>query len=288
MRKMRRTRFTDLIGCRLPLQLAVLGGVGTAELAMAVAKAGGLGMAPWQVELPASAEGVMGKGFLLPYVTSADMVAPAMRGERVAEFYWGEPSAEFVEAGHRAGALVSWQVGSPAEAKAAADAGCDIVVIQGIEAGGHVRGREPLDRLLPEVLAAVQVPVVAAGGVGSAERVKELIDAGADAVRVGTRFVATPECDAHPDYIEALVAATAADTVVTTHFDDGGGWPAPVRVLGASLKGSAAAGNRRTVPPTRGAEEPLAMPCYAGMSVDFVTEIKPAAAVVAELVSLLG
>src|SRR5437660_1278442 len=83
----------------------------------------------------------------------------------------------------------------------------------------------------------------AAGGIGTAERVAELIEAGADPVRVGTRFLATPECDAHADYQQALIDATEEDTVITSHFDGDGAWPAPVRVLAASLKKAAAAGN---------------------------------------------
>lgn len=283
------TRFTELVGCRLPLQLAALGGVGTSELAVAVAAAGGLGMAPWHVGLPAGADGALGRNFLLPFISEADEIRAAIGQVRVVEFFWGEPDPRLVEVGHAAGALVSWQVGSVAEAKRAAGAGCDLIVAQGIEAGGHVRGREPLDLLLRDVLAAVKdTPIVAAGGVGTAERVAELIDAGADAVRVGTRFLATPECDTHPLYVQALIAATAEDTVVTPHFDNNGGWPAPVRVLQQSLRNAAAVGNRSTAPPNRAAADPLAMACYAGVSVEAVTEVKPAAEVVAELTSLLG
>jgi len=283
----RATRFTELVGCELPLQLAVLGGVGTAELALAVAAAGGLGMAPWYVDLPPG-DKALGKGFLLPFASTPEEVAEHGRGVRVVEFFWGEPDPRLVEAGHAAGGVVSWQVGSLAEAKAAAAAGCDMIVVQGIEAGGHVRGREPLDRLLREVLAGVTVPVVAAGGIGTAERVAELIDAGADGVRVGTRFLATPECDTHPRYVQALIAASAEDTVVTAHFDNDGAWPGPVRVLQESLRKAVQAGNRSTAPPSGGAADPLAMPCYAGLSVDAVTELKPAASVVAELTSLLA
>ncbi|MBV8916101.1 MAG: hypothetical protein JOZ05_24070, partial [Acetobacteraceae bacterium] len=83
-------------------------------------------------------------------------------------------------------------------------------------------------------------------------------------------------------------SATSAETVVTEQFDDGGSWPAPARVLAPSLERSVAAGNRYTMPPNRAAEDPLAMACYAGTSVDFVTEMKPAAEVVAELVALLS
>ena len=86
------------------------------------------------------------------------------------------------------------------EANAAVDAGCDYVVAQGVEAGGHVRGTTPLAELLPPVRAAVDVPVVAAGGIGTAAEVRAALDQGADAVRVGTRFLAAVEADVHPDY----------------------------------------------------------------------------------------
>jgi NAD(P)H-dependent flavin oxidoreductase YrpB (nitropropane dioxygenase family) len=137
------------------------------------------------------------------------------------------------------------------------------------------------------MLAAVGVPVVAAGGIGTAEQVAALIATGADAVRVGTRFLACPECNAHPAYVEALLKATADDTVITGHFDDGGHWPAAVRVLGGAVAEARRAGNRSTMPPTREAEDPLAMACYAGMSVADLTQIQPAALVLRDLVSNL-
>jgi nitronate monooxygenase len=283
-----RTRFTDLVGCRLPFQLAVLGGVGTAELAIAVADAGGLGMVPRHVELPEPRSGALGKGFLIPYLPPTEQIVGDVAGLRVAEFFWGEPDRALVEAVRPTGAKVSWQVGSADEARAAEAAGCDLVVAQGIEAGGHVRGTGPLDELLEAVLEAVSVPVVAAGGIGSAERVAQLIAAGADAVRVGTRFLVCPECDVHPDYVTALLASGPADTVLTEHFDGNGTWPAPVRVLRRSLEGALRAGNRAAPPPTRAAESPLEMPCYAGLSVEHVRTVQPAAEVVRELTSLLA
>lgn len=282
-----KTRFTALIGCRLPLQLAVLGGVGTLDLAMAVERAGGLGMVPRLVSVPEPRSGAFGKGFLIPYLPPLEAVADDVRGLRVAEFFWGEPQEAIVVVAHSAGTLVSWQVGSVEEARKAEAAGCDLVVAQGVEAGGHVRGTQPLDLLLGDVLAAVSLPVVAAGGIGSAERVAQLIAAGADAVRVGTRFLACPECNTHPAYVQALIAAGADGTVLTDHFDGDGQWPAPVRVLRVSLEGAISQGNRSTSPPTPTAEDPLAMACYAGLSVGHVREIKPAGDVVRELTSLL-
>lgn len=281
------TRFTRLVGCRLPFQLAVLGGVGTTELAAAVCTGGGLGMVPYGVEPPAAELGPSGIGFLIPYLPPAEVVAEVAGTVRVVEFFAGDPDQSLVAAGHRAGALVSWQVGSAGEGRAAEAAGCDLVVAQGVEAGGHVRGQVPLGQLLPAMLAAVSVPVVAAGGIGTAQRAAALIAAGADAVRVGTRFLACPECNTHPAYVQALLAAAAGDTVITGDFDDGGHWPAAVRVLGSSLARARRAGNRSTMPPTREAEDPLATACYAGMSVADLTRIQPAAHVLRDLAGQL-
>jgi nitronate monooxygenase len=282
-----RTRFTELVGCSLPCQLAVLGGVGTEALARAVEAAGGLGMVPRRVTLGEPRDGALGKGFLIPYLPDVTDVVEDVRGLRVAEFFWGERDANLVDAAHSAGALVSWQIGSATEARAAEAAGCDLVVAQGVEAGGHVRGNQPLDDLLAEVLVAVSVPVVAAGGIGSAARVAELMAAEADAVRIGTRFLTCPECDTHADYVRALIAASAAATVITDHFDNDGGWPAPVRVLRSALEAAVVAGNRSTSPPTRAAEAPLTMACYAGLSVAHVRDVKAAAEVVRELTALV-
>jgi NAD(P)H-dependent flavin oxidoreductase YrpB (nitropropane dioxygenase family) len=227
-------------------------------------------------------------GFLIPYLPPLGEVVEDVRGLRVAEFFWGAPEASIVAAAHSSASLVSWQVGSAEEARAAEAAGCDLVVAQGVEAGGHVRGTQPLDELLVEVLRAVSVPVVAAGGIGSAERVAQLIAAGADAVRVGTRFLACPECNTHPAYVQALIDASDGDTVLTDHFDGDGQWPAPVRVLRLSLEGAISAGNRGTSPPSTTAEAPLTMACYAGLSVENVREVKPASEIVRELTSLLA
>jgi nitronate monooxygenase len=281
------TRFTRLVGCRLPFQLAVLGGVGTTGLAAAVSAGGGLGMVPYGVEPPLAGPGPCGVGFLIPYLPPLEVIAEAASTVRVVEFFQGDPDERLVAAGHSGGALVSWQVGSAGEGRAAEAAGCDLIVVQGVEAGGHVRGKAPLNELLPTVLAAVGVPVVAAGGIGTAERVAGLITAGADAVRVGTRFLACPECNTHPAYVEALLAAGASDTLITSDFDDGGHWPAAVRVLSGPAAQARRAGNRSTMPPTRQAENPLTMACYAGMSVAGLTQIQPAAQVLRDLTSHL-
>src|SRR5712692_9147355 len=165
--------------------------------------------------------------------------------------------------------------------------GCDYVVAQGTEAGGHVRGGQGLDEVLGQVLASVRIPVVAAGGIATAERAAALIRSGADAVRVGTRFVTSPESGAHPDYVRMLLAATADDTVLTEWFSDG--WAnAPHRVLRSSVASATRTGWKATVPPYRGVDrDPSDMAMYAGMGVGDVNRSQPAAEVVADLVRLL-
>ncbi len=307
---MLRTRFTDLVGCPIPLQQAGMGGAATPTLAAAVAEAGGLGMLA-AVMIPAptlaqlldglheQAAGAFGVNFLIPFLDHACVEVTAAKA-RVVEFFYGEPDASLVAAVHAGGALAAWQVGSREEATAAAAAGSDLVVVQGVEAGGHLRGRIGLLPLLTEVLEVVDVPVVAAGGIATGRAMAAALAAGAAAVRVGTRFVAALESGAHPRYVEALLAARAEDTVVTEAFS--AMWPnAPHRVLRSCIAaaeafpgemvGEVVMGEARlpiprfAVPtPTRettGAIE--AMPLYAGESVGAVRSVQPAAVIVREL-----
>lgn len=102
-----RTRFTELVGYRLPRQLAGMGGVGMAELAAAVAKAGGLGMVPSYVEPPQGA-GAVGVNFLLPWGADLEAIEEAGRTARVCEFFYAWPTRPPVDAAHAVGALASW------------------------------------------------------------------------------------------------------------------------------------------------------------------------------------
>lgn len=309
-RGMLATRFTTLLGCTVPLQLAGMGGIATVPLARAVADAGGLGMvggamvppavlAEMLDALAAGTRGSFGVNFLMPFL-DRDAVAVAATRARVVEFFYGEPDATLVGAVHAGGALACWQAGSVAEAVAAAHAGCDVVVAQGTEAGGHVRGTSGLLPLLGAVLDAVDVPVVAAGGIGTARAMAAALAAGADAVRVGTRFVAAVEADTHPDYAAALVGACAEDTVLTQRFSVM--WPdSPHRVLRSAVAAAEACpdeivgetellGERQPLPrfavppPTRETTGTIAaMALYAGESVGAVRGVLPAADIVREL-----
>lgn len=318
------TRFTELVGCTVPIQQAGMGLAAPPELAAAVSEAGGLGM------LGAARPGVTpttfadlldkvrrltNRAFGVNFIVSPlhlnggpgrkplnlELIEVAARTAKVVEFFYGQPSRELVDMAHKGGALVSWQVGSKDEAVLAAHAGCDFIIAQGVAAGGHVRGTVSTLALLGDVLDAVDVPVLAAGGIGTARAVAAVMAAGADGVRVGTRFVAAVEAGAHPTWVDALIGATAEDTVFTSQFS--GGWPdAPHRVLRSCLTAAEAfqgdtvganvtlTGDRADIArfgvtvadqTTTGAIE--AMPLWAGESVNGVKRIQSAAEIVLEL-----
>ena len=300
-------RFTDLVGCKWPLQQAGMSGSATSTLAAAVSNAGALGMIGigrqsfavierYLDEVATLTSAPVGCTCIAHFVQPDVEELVASRLSIVEFFYeWPDPSRV------PPGVICGWQVGSVDEAKAAIDAGCRYVIAQGTEAGGHVRGHIPLAELLAAVRSAVDVPVVAAGGIGTAQAVRAALDLGADAVRVGTRFVATTESYAHPAYIEALVAAESDDSVLTEAF--GVGWPnAPHRVLRSAIDAAGAApsdivgetaprdGKPMPVPrfgvstPTRDTTGDIAaMALYAGRSVGGVNRVMTAAEVVAEL-----
>jgi len=181
-----------------------------------------------------------------------------------------------------------------------------VIVAQGLEAGGRLRGTAPLLPLLERVLDAVagQVPVVAAGGIGTAQGVRRVLEAGATAARVGTRFIAARESGAHAAYVEAVIRAGAQDTVVTDRFS--AMWPpgpSPARVLRSCVAaaelldedyaGAIPAGDRMVPLPRFAAPAPgrqttgkiEAMAMYAGVSVAEVRRVEPARAIVSELTS---
>ena len=288
------TRFTQLFECAHPLQQAGIGGLASPDLAIAVARAGGVGMlsgvlgqAVLTAQLDAVPDGLaVGVNFLMPFLDRSAVETAAERC-RYVEFFWDEPDAALVARAHQGAALVGWQVGSADEARAAQDAGCDVVVAQGVEAGGHVWGTTGLLPLLDEVRTVVDVPLIAAGGIGTGRAMAAALTAGADAVRVGTRFVAATESPAHPDYVDALIHATAADTELTTAF--GADWPdAPHRVLRACIDAGTARGDAQRWssewPTTAHTGEVMARALYAGQSVGAVRSRQAAADIVAELV----
>lgn len=305
------TAFTELLGCRVPLQLAAMGsGVTTPELVTAVSRAGGFGMLqrggtrPLAERLDAIEQaeaGPFGVNFV-PALGQGDPgeIELAASRARLVEFFYSDPDPRLIDLVHEGGALAGWQIGSLEEAERAVDAGCDLVVAQGVEAGGHVRGTISLLPLLSGVFDVVDVPVVAAGGIATDRAMAGALAAGAAAVRVGTRFLATTESGAHPDYVAALLAAGPEDTVLTTAFSIG--WPdAPHRVLASAIAAAegfdgdvvgtlTVDGEPQPVPrfaartPSREVVGTVAaMALYAGQGVGQIREVTSAARVVDEL-----
>jgi NAD(P)H-dependent flavin oxidoreductase YrpB (nitropropane dioxygenase family) len=302
----------ELLRCELPIQLAPMGSVAaTPSLPLAVAAAGGHGMYPALGLPPATIAPVVdaleertaafGLNFIVPLM-DRDSLELAVERAPYIDFFLADPDPALVEVAHAGGAVCGWQVESDAEARAAEAAGCDVLIAKAWESGGRKRIEGPtLLPLLDAVLEAVSLPVIAAGGIASARGVAAALAAGADGVRVGTRFIASAESDAHPAWVQAVIDAAAADAVVSHLFNVGLPEPGPHRVLRSSIEAAEAfAGDEVGVvrlagaeihvprfgaqPPTRestGAVE--AMPFYAGQSAGAVTTIQPAAAIMADL-----
>jgi len=306
---------------RVPVMQAPIGPAATPALAAAVSEAGGIGSlgASWtepdalrsQIrEVRRLTAGPLCVNLVLAFEQEERLEIALAEGVELISFSWGMDVA-LVARAHAGGAAVIAQAGSADDARAAVEAGCDAVVAQGIEAGGHVQGDVGVLALVAELSRLLTVPVLGAGGIADAHGVRAVMAAGAAGAMMGTRFLATPEADAHPEWTARLVAASAADTVLTGLFD--GGWPgAAHRVLRNSTyrawdaAGRPPAGSR----PAEGevvarhgdveieryaADEPRrattgdleAMCLYAGQGVGLITAIEPAADVVRRIAAEL-
>jgi nitronate monooxygenase len=210
------------------VQAGMGGGLAGHRLAAAVSAAGGLGtigiVAPdgLRSEIAAArrlTNRPLAVNLLLPFARRGHFEA-ASEADAVVTF-WGTPKRQTAK-------IWIHQCGSVEEVLAAREAGADAVMAQGVEAGGHVRGTVPAAQLLDQVRQAVpdDYPVLSAGGVADAADVQARLDAGAEAVTCGTRFLMTEESGAHAEYKARLVAGR--QTVLTELF--GAGWPAPHRV----------------------------------------------------------
>ncbi|RNM16399.1 nitronate monooxygenase [Nocardioides pocheonensis] len=156
------------------------------------------------------------------FAAKVDLVASA--GVHTATFTFGPPPEAAVATLRRAGVVVGVTVTSRAEAEAAADAGADLLVVQGTEAGGHQGTFDPGEPNSTPLLSALEavrslgLPCVAAGGIATAEDVRRVLDAGAVAAQVGTAFLCTSEAGTSAPYRAALLEHRYADTVVTRAF----------------------------------------------------------------------
>jgi nitronate monooxygenase len=295
---------------RYPIIGAPMAYVGRGRLARAVSQAGGLGMigigstesVDFLAREAAIARGTDQMRFGIGMHAWAiekrpDLLDAAIEVQPfLISLSFGSP-APYVERIHQHGILLATQANSRAEAMQAEQNGVDLIVAQGTEAGGHVSGQESTLPLLQAVLEAVQVPVLAAGGIASPRGVAAALAAGADGVWVGTVLLASPECENTEQARERIVQAQETDTILTRAFDVAQGLAWPPQYPGRALR------NRFTdqwhahidvLPQASEARQQLAEAIanknydlayiYAGQSVGLVTRQQPAG----EIIRYLG
>jgi NAD(P)H-dependent flavin oxidoreductase YrpB (nitropropane dioxygenase family) len=314
------TAFCRLAGISLPIIQAPIGGLAVPELAAAVSEAGGLGMVsvtwrePHEIDevvarMRALTDRPFGVNMILEWPQEERLRHCLEAGVRIVSLFWGDPTP-LVPIAHEGGAIVMHTVGDVAEARRAVDAGVDVVVAQGWEAGGHVRGEVATLVLVPAVVDAVgPTPVVAAGGIGDGRGLAAVLTLGASAGWLGTRFIMATETPAHRTYRDLLAAADEASTVHSSLFDVG--WPdAPHRTLRNSTVTAWEAAGRPSSGTRPGEGEVVAtwdddgtailryasssaneavsgdieaLPLWAGQSVAFVDDVRPAGDIVRRL-----
>jgi NAD(P)H-dependent flavin oxidoreductase YrpB (nitropropane dioxygenase family) len=318
-----RTALCDMLGIEHPIIAAPMGPDLTGpDLVAAVSNAGGLGILQAQLcptpvfrqeirRVRALTDKPFGVNLVLHFPVEDHVATCLQERVPVLSLFWGDPTP-YVERAHAVGVKVFHQVGSVADAHRAATAGVDVIIAQGVEAGGHVAGEVSTLALVPRVVDAVAPrPVAAAGGIADARGVVAVLALGAQAAVLGTRFLASAESRAHPRYKQKVLEAGEGDTLRTTLF--GHGWPnAPHRTLrttfvqqwlGQEARGQESRPDEPVVgqaviggwpipvlrfmslPPNDDANGDIdSMSLLAGQGVGLVREIKPAGQIVHELV----
>jgi nitronate monooxygenase len=248
-----RTPFCGLLGIDIPILSVGFGEGAGPELAAAVSNAGACGVLGFSAMPTEEIERRIARtrkltqrpfgGNIIIAALEADETPKEFKAaarERIAAaiasripllvLFWGDASA-FVDDAHANGVRVALQAGSLDEAKRAADAGVDAVIVQGVEAGGHVRATESIWSLLPRAVQEIApTPAIGSGGIGDGAAIARALTAGAQGVSLGTRFVASEEAWAHEHYKRRVVESSAQDTIFGELFDVG--WPdAPHRAL---------------------------------------------------------
>lgn len=321
-----KTKLCELLGIEYPIICAPMGpDMSGPELVAAVSNAGGLGILQAQFAPPPVfrkeiqkvrelTDLPFGVNLLLQFPIEDHVAICLDENIPLLSFFWGDPSPYIAQA-HDCGIKVIHQVGSAEAAARSAQAGTDVIIAQGVEAGGHIEGTVSTLSLLPQVLDAVDpTPVAAAGGIADARGIAAVLAAGAQAAVLGTRFLASDESHAHPAYKQKIVSARPEDTVRTILF--GHGWPnGPVRAIrtpfidewtGNEARGQESRPDEPVIGTTiiAGQEMPvlrfMGMPpnadstgdpdlrsLLAGQSVGLIDEIKPAARIIEELVEAL-
>ena len=317
------TKLTKEYGLSVPIISAGMAFIANADLAIAVSKTGALGQ-------------MSGSGFPIDYLKSQiQKIKTELKGKPfginfiprftqiehievcivekvpVVIFFWDDVPAPYIKRLKESKVKIWIQIGSLAEAKFAVEAGADALIVQGYEAGGHNRSTASAFSLLPNIKKALpKIPLIVAGGIADGQGLAAALTLGADAVSVGTRFLATPESNAHPEYKRRVVAAEVHDTVHHNIFGfdfpdatvrgirnkivaeyEGKDYPAPYAnkkpedfpIIGQSAMGPI----RRfsgvlPTPETTGDFEQMSL--LAGESVGLIKDIKPVSEIVSQMV----
>ena len=315
-----KTALCDRLGIEVPIIQAPMGGAVGPRLVAAVSNAGGLGMLVlWRAdtdtirrqirETRALTSRPFGVNLNLEFPHEDRLAVCLEEGVPIISFFWRDPSS-LVPRAKAGGATVLHTVGSATDAKRAVECGVDIVVAQGWEAGGHVRGTVATMPLVPSVVDAISpTPVVAAGGIADGRGLAAALTLGAAGVWIGTRFLASEEAAIHTRYQRRLLHANENDTVFLEDLFDVGWRDAPHRTLrNKTVEAWEAAGRPPTgkrpgegeaigvsplsgqivryqsyTPATDAEGDIDAMSLWAGQSVGLVSKVQPAGEIVREI-----
>lgn len=223
-----KTRITELLGCQYPIIQGGMAWIAEHNLAAAVSNAGGIGLiaggsAPIdylreQIRLcKEKTDKPFGVNIMLMSPNAEDL-AQLCIDEKVAVVTTGAGNpGKFIPAWKEAGIKVIPVIPSVALAKRMERAGADAVVAEGTESGGHI-GENTTMCLVPQVVDALEIPVIAAGGIADGRGIAASFMLGAEGVQIGTRFLASEECQIHPTFKELVVKAKDTDSVVTGRY----------------------------------------------------------------------
>ena len=220
-----KTQITELLGIEYPVIQGGMAWVADAQLAANVSKAGGIGFigaanapAEWVREQIHIARQITDKPFgvnVMLLSPHADEVAEVVAEENVAAVTTGAGNpAKYMEMWKNSGIRVIPVVASVALARMMEKCGADAVVAEGMESGGHI-GEQTTMSLVPQVVDAVSIPVIAAGGIGDGRGMAAAFMLGAQAVQIGTRFIVAKECNVHQAYKDRVIQARDIDSEVT-------------------------------------------------------------------------
>jgi len=236
-----KTRFTELMGIDHPIALAGMGGGTSPELVAAVSNAGGLGIHGASSDTPdvlarnvaairEKTQRPFGLNLLLAFMDEEEIRAAVDAQPAVLSTAWprdNQDLAAIFRMAHERGVKVLHMVPTANDAVRAAEAGADVIIAQGTDAGGHI-GLIGTVVIVPQVVRAVSpVPVLAAGGISDGHGLAAMLALGAEGVLIGTRFLATTEAPVHAAVKQAIVDSDGTDTIVTDVGDIlmGGDWP---------------------------------------------------------------